>query len=166
MPGPVEGIPDDSGGSDGESPLSWVWDLKPLLGVVSTLTTIATNPKEWLRGHVFQLIAEWIVGTILDGVQYILGWAFFAIERTTSIIVDGLGPLTTPFEVVGNAVVSAIELVYSGAEGAANSAGLAGPPAAAFAFALVVTVLAVVVFAVMKVIPVGEAVEGSVEALR
>ncbi|WP_134671728.1 hypothetical protein [Halorussus marinus] len=162
MPGPVEGVPDDGGGSGGNVLPTWIFNLKPLVGAVSTLTMIASDPETWVR----EIVAEWIVGGILDSVQYALGWAFFAIERTTTIVLDGLGPLATPFEIIGNGAVGAINVVYSAAEGVANAAGLAGPPAAAIAVMAVMTVLAVVAYATLKVIPGSDAVEGGLESLR
>ncbi|WP_132060246.1 hypothetical protein [Halorussus amylolyticus] len=140
----------------------WLNDLQKLAPIAAGLATIGSDPEAWVR----MLIAEWIVGGIIDAAQYVLGWIFFAIERTTSIIVDGLGPLTTPFEVIGDAIVGAFGLIYEAAEGVANTAGLAGPPAAAFAFALVMTLLAAVVYAVIKAFPVTNGIESGLEVLR
>ena len=150
----IDGVPD------------WLTDLKPLVSVAGTLVTVATNPEQWLRSHVFSLIAEWIVTKIISMVQYVLGWAFFAFDRTASIILDVARPLTAPFRILEDALVGAIETVYGVAVGVAHMAGLAGPPAAAFAVALVSAVLAVVVFAVWRAFPVTEALGGGLEALR
>ena len=146
--------------------ISWVTKLYPLVGAVGTLTTVASNPEQWLRAHVFALIAEWVVQKIIGTAQYALGWAFFAIDRTASIILGVAGPLAAPFRIFGDAIVGAIETVYSVALGVAHLAGLAGPPAAAFAVALVSAVLATVVFAVWRAFPVTEAIGGGLEALR
>ncbi|NHN59821.1 MULTISPECIES: hypothetical protein [Halorussus] len=149
----------------------WVGDLKTLTtagsgGIVGTLVTIATDPRDWLRENVFALIAEWIVNQILDGATYIIGWVVFAFDRIASIILDALGPVATPFEIIGDAVVGAVETVYGVALAAAHAAGFTGPPAAAFAVALVSAALAAVVFAVWKALPVTEALGGGMEALR
>lgn len=140
--------------------------LKKLAPFVGTLITVASNPRDWLRTFVFDLIAEWVVGGIIDAVTYFLGWIVFAFERTASIILDVAGPLASPFEILGDAIVGAIETLYSVALGVAHSAGLAGPPAAAFAVALLSALLAVIVFAVWRAFPVTEAIGGGLEALR
>lgn len=144
----------------------WLEDLKPLVSVASTLVAVASNPKEWLRTHVFELIAEWVVRQILDAAQYVLGWVFFAADRTATIILGVAEPLASPFGIVGDAVVGGIEDVYSVPLSLAHSAGLAGPPAAAFAVALVSAMLAVAVFAVWRAFPVTEAIGGGLERLR
>lgn len=146
----IPGIPDD------------FCQLYHLLPVIATLTTIASDPEGWVR----EIIAEWVVGGIIDAVQYILGWVFFAVEKTTTIILDALGPLTTPFEIVGDAIVGGFGLIYGAAEGVANMAGLAGPPAAAFAFAVVMTLLAVGLYTVVRAIPGSGGIESGLEVLR
>lgn len=143
----------------------WMEDLKTLgklsSGAITTLATIASDPETWVR----TVISEWIVGGILDFVQYVLGWAIFAFERTASILNIG-GILTGPIDLLGTIYVGTIERLYEMVYGVAASAGLAAPLAAAFAVTVVLTVLAVVVFAAAKVIPGSDLVEGGLEALR
>lgn len=143
-------------------PGHWLHNLKPLAPIASGLATIGSNPKEW----VYNLIATWLVGGILDAATFVLGWVVFAFERTASILLGAAEPLTDPIELLADAIVGAIETLYSAVYGVAASAGLVGPPAAAFAVAVVLTVLAVVAYAVAKVIPGSDLVEGGLGALR
>lgn len=145
-------------------------NLEKLIGVAGTLVTVATNPEQWLRNNavtfVKSVIGEWIVGGILDGVQYVLGWILFGFERTATIILGVVEPLTSPFTIIGDAIVGGIESMYSVALGVSQTAGLAGPPAAAFAVALVSLFLAAIVYGVLRVIPGSDALEGGLEAIR
>lgn len=129
---------------------------------MGTLVTVATNPEEWLRG----ILNRWVVGGILDAAAFVLGWFLFAYDRMASIIADAAGPLATPFQIIEDAVVGAIETLYGAAIGVAHSAGLAGPPAAALAVAVVMTVVAALAFGLIRVLPGSDFFEGSLEAVR
>lgn len=158
---PTEGaetVGDSTG--DGSSGLSQLATLSA--GAIGTLVTVATNPREWVYG----LIAEWLVTQIIDVVQYVLGWVVFGFERTSSIIQGVAGPLASPFGILEDAIVGAIETMYGLALGVAHSVGFAGPPAAAFAVALNSAVLAAVVYALWRAFPATEALGGSLEAIR
>lgn len=135
--------------------------LRALVPFVGTLVTIATNPEQWLRQFVFGLIAEWVVGGIIDTAEYILGWVFYTYDVVKDAILGIIPPLTSPFRIVEGAVVGAIAGVYDAAQGVAITVGLAGPPAAAFAIAIVLTMLAVVLVGALRVIPGSDAVEGA-----
>lgn len=141
-------------------------DLEKLIPIAGTLVTVASNPKEWLRQYVFELIAEWIVNAILDGTQFVLGWIIFAYERTSSILLTAIPPLQAPFRIFENAAVGVIDTIYGAAIGVAQTAGLAGPPAAAFATVLIGTVLAAVGWGLFKVIPGSDFVEGAAGAFQ
>jgi hypothetical protein len=58
------------------------------------------------------------------------------------------------------AFVGVIDAIYAAAIGVAQTAGLAGPPAAAFAIVLLGTVIVAVSYGVLTVIPGSDAVEG------
>ena len=136
--------------------------LEKLVPLVGTIVTIMSDPKEWVK----TVIAEWVVGGILDAAEIALGWVIFGYEAVRDAILTAIPPLTAPFRILENAVTGVIETVFGAALGVAHMAGLAGPPAAAFAIALLATVLAVVVFALLRVIPGSDALEGGLEALR
>jgi hypothetical protein len=141
-------------------------ELLQLAPVAGTLLTVASNPKEWLRGFVFELIAEWVVGGILDFSQYTLGWVIFAYERSSSILLTAIPPLQAPFRIFEDAVVGVIETMYGLAIGVAQTAGLAGPPAAAFATVLLGTLLAAATWGILSVIPGSDLIEGATGAFR
>jgi hypothetical protein len=161
---------DASGVSLEKLGISWVTKLKPLTeatgGAITTLVAVGSNPEQWLRAHVFKLIAEWLVGQIIDAVQYVLGWVLFGIDRTVSIILDTAGPLASPFVILGDGIVNAIETLYGAVYGVAASAGLAAPLASAFAVAVLSAVLAALVYGLLRAIPGSDAIEGGLEALR
>jgi hypothetical protein len=140
--------------------------LLRLIPWVSTLVTVASNPEQWLRRYVFDLIAEWVVGGILDATQYVLGWFIFAYERTRSILIGVIPQLRAPFTIIENAVVGLIETIFGVAIGVAQTAGLAGPPATAFATVLIGTVLAAISWGAFRVIPGSDFVEGAAEAFQ
>lgn len=146
--------------------MGWITNLRPLAkgggSIAAGLATIGSDPEAW----VYNLIAVWLVDKVIGAVQFVLGWFLFAVERTVSIILGVSGPLSSPLEMFADAVVGAIETIYSAAYGVAASAGLAGPPAAAFAVAVVSAVLAALAYAVVKSIPGSDALEGGLEALR
>lgn len=149
----------------------WINKLRPLAPVAGALATVATNPEKWVRNNLVdviqEVVAEWFVGGILDAAQYVIGWILFVFERTISIILDTVPePLLTPMEVTTSAVNSAIVGIFDGVRGVAESAGLAGPPAWAFAFLLTSLMLIAVLYAMLKLIPGSDAVEGALEGLR
>ena len=145
---------------------NWIDAMEKLAPIAGTLVTIATNPREWLRGYVFELIAEWIVQGILDLSQYSLGWIIFAYERTSSILLTAIPPLQAPFGIIENAVVGVIDTIYGLAIGVAQTAGLAGPPAAAFATVLIGSAIFAIGWGVLNLIPGSDLVEGAAGAFR
>ena len=145
---------------------SWVSNLKVLLPFTTGLVTLMSNPKEWLEEYVYVLVAEWLVGGILDAAQYTLGWIIFAFELTAETVLSAAGPLASPFQIISSAMIGVIETIYAAAVGVAHTAGLAGPPAVAFAIALLSAVLAMVAYALIKVIPGSDALEGAVGVFR
>lgn len=157
-PGVSDGLPEGSG--DGGSGLSKLAELSA--SSIATLVAIASDPEKWLS----TIINKWVVGGTIDAVAYVLGWIAFAAERTSSIILDVAGPMASPFGMIEDGVVGLIEAIFGLVIGVANSAGLVGPPAAAFAVVVVSIALAVVVFAVWRVFPATEAIGGGLEAIR
>jgi len=153
-----------SGGGDGLP--GWLSTLQVLVPLASAIATAGTNPKAWLEEFIFRKVAEWVVGGILDGTQYVLGWVIFAYERTVSILFTALPPLRAPFRIVEDAVVGVIESMFGIATGIAQTAGLAGPPATAFAIVLLGTLLAAVSWAILKAIPGSDLFEGAAEAFQ
>lgn len=144
----------------------WVTDLRALVPIVGTLTTVATNPQEWLRGFIYTLIAEWIVGGIIDAASYVLGWIIFAYERTTRILLDAVPVFESPYLWAESAVVGLIETIFGAARGVATTAGLAGPPAMLFATLLLVTFVLATGYAVFALIPGSDAIEAGIGVFR
>ncbi|QLG62199.1 hypothetical protein [Halorarum salinum] len=144
--------------------VSWsdVRTVQALAPVVSTLLTIASNPEQWVR----VIIAEWVVGGILDAAAYVLGWAIYAFTTVRNVMLDVAGPIATPYTIVESAAVGGIETLYAGIQGSLEALGIAAPIAAAFTVALLVTILAVTAFAILYLIPGSDAAEGALEALR
>lgn len=141
----------------------WVQSLQVLAPVASTLATVATDPEEWLRGFVFDLIAEWIVSAVLGVAEYAIGWVIFAFERFASIVLTAVPVLESPFRIAGNTATGAIETLFAAVRGIATTAGLTGPPATAFAVVLSVSVVLAIGVAVWRLIPGSDAIEGGIE---
>ncbi|WP_311170645.1 hypothetical protein [Halobellus ordinarius] len=152
--------------SDGNVLPDYVSTLEHLVPLATAIATAGSNPKAWLEDFIFRKIGEWVVGGILNGTQFVLGWIIFAYERTTSILIGVIPQLQAPFTILENAVVGVIETIYGAAIGVAQTAGLAGPPATAFATVLIGTVLFATAWGILKVIPGSDFVEGAAGAFR
>lgn len=144
----------------------WVKTLRALVPLAATIGTTASNPQEWLTAFIKTVVAEWVVGGILDAATYVLGWFIFAYERVRSIILDAVPPLTAPIRIIESAIVGAVETFYGAILGVAQLAGLAGPPAAAVAIVIMGTLVVGLGYATFRVIPGSDAVEGFTEAFR
>jgi len=144
-------------------PNEWVRTLQALAPITGTLVTVATNPKEWLDTFVRTIVAEWFVGGIIDAGAYGLGWLIFAYERTTSILLDAVPVLESPYLMAEDVAVGGIETIFGAARTIAEAAGLAGPPALLFATLLLVTVVLATGYAVWRLIPGSDAIEGGIE---
>lgn len=157
-----------SGGQNGGgvSLPGYVSTLQVLVPLASAIATAGSNPQAWLEDFIFRTVAEWIVGGILDGTQFVLGWIIFAYERSSSILLTAIPPLQAPFRILEGAAVGVIDTIYGAAIGVAETAGLAGPPAAAFATVLIGTVLAAIGWGLFSVIPGSDFVEGAAEAFQ
>lgn len=164
MSDPNPSLSDGLPGEDPDPTVGPEW-YQAIKALGMAIAAAGSNPQEWLENFIKTVILDWIVGGILDAAAFVLGWISFAFERTASILNIG-GMLTDPLDLLGDAIVGAIEQLYGGVYSVAVSAGLAAPLAAAFAVTVVLTVLAVVVFAVAKVIPGSDFVEGGLGALR
>lgn len=147
--------------SSGDSVPSWIGSLKILVPFAGTLATIAADPEEYVR----EIVAEWVVGGVIDATQYVLGWFIFAYERIRRIILDAIPILTTPTRIVESAVVGLVETIYGAARGVATTAGLAGPPATAAAAGLVVLTTGALLLGLARTIPGSDLVEGTLEGL-
>jgi len=139
----------------------WISDLRVLAPVAGTLATIAADPEEFIR----EIVAEWIVGGFLNALQYVLGWIIYSYEEIRTIILDAIPILTTPTRTVENAVVGVVDTIYGAAQSVAYTAGLAGPPAAAFAIGLMVLLAGSLTLGVLYLIPGSDLVEGTLEGL-
>ena len=158
------------GGGAGYSPPDWLSQLKPLAAVAGTLVTVASNPAQWARNNlvdvVREIVAVWIVGGFLDATQYVLGWFVFAYERTREILLDAIPILETPTDVAESAITGVIGAIYGLIKGIARSAGLAGPPAAAFTVGVMVLITGAVLYGGYRVIPGSDFVEGTLDGVR
>jgi hypothetical protein len=154
-----------TGGGGSELP-GWLSTLQVLVPLASAIAAAGTNPKAWLEDFIFRKVAEWVVGGVINSTQYVLGWLIFAYERTVSILFTALPPLRAPFSIVEDAVVGVIDSMFGLAVDIAQTAGLAGPPATAFAIVLLGTLIAAVSWAILKAIPGSDLFEGAAEAFR
>lgn len=139
----------------------WVTDLRVLAPVAASLAALVSNPKQWLEDTVRTIIAEWIVGSILDAWTFVLGWVIYAFDQTVSVLLTAVPILEGPFQMGAEAWDSVIELLFGAARDVAREAGLAGPPATALVFVLVGTVTLAVIVGTWKVIPGSDFVEGA-----
>lgn len=148
---------------------SWVTALKPLVPFVSALVTIASNPAEWVR----QNLGELVVSEIFDFVGFLIGRGFDVVE----ILVDGLWSAVTSLLVglgpAGRALLEVPGALYGPVRAVAGELGIAAPVVAAFAVSVVtaLTVLVLRVYlqgqtqAALDAIPGGEGVNGVTDAL-
>jgi len=141
----------------------WLTHLRVLTPLATTIAAAGTNPQAWLESFVRTLVAEWVVGGIIEAGAYGLGWLIFAYERTTSILLDAIPVLESPYLMAEDAAVGGIETLFGAARSVAEAAGLAGPPAMLFATLLLVTVVLATGYAVWRLIPGSDAVEGGIE---
>lgn len=132
-------------------------ELLRLVPFVGTLVAVASNPVGWassnLADWVRELVANWVVGGVIDATQFVLGWVLFGAERIASIVLEASGPLRSPFTILGDASVSAITGLYAAVRGVAASAGLAGPVASTVAVVVLVSLVLAVGVAVLSVVP-------------
>jgi hypothetical protein len=140
----------------------WIGSLKQLAPVAGLLATIAADPEEVIR----EIVAERVVEQILDATQYVLGWFVFAYERTRNIILDAAPILTTPANLTESAVGGVFDLLYGAVQGIARTAGLAGPPAAAFTISVIVLLLGSLLIGGIYLIPGSDLVQGTLEGVR
>lgn len=140
--------------------------LRVLLPLATTIGTAASNPQEWLRGFVQTVVAEWFVGGIIEAAAWIFAKILWAYDYVTRIILDAIPWLEAPIESVENLYVGVVEWIFGAAQGVAHSAGLVGPPAAAFAWAIVVLLTVALLYGAVKVLPGSDFVEGGLEGIR
>lgn len=144
---------------------SWVYALKPLVGVASGLATIGSDPEKWVQ----EVVAEWFVGGALDALQYGIGWIIYSFDLWRTAILDAAGPVASPYLIMESVLVGTIETIYGAVRGVVEIAGLAGPPAAAVSIALLSAFLAAVAYALVYIalnwIPGSGTIEGLEENL-
>lgn len=140
--------------------------LRVLLPLATAIGTAASNPQEWLRGFVQTVVAEWIVGGIIDAAAWVFAKILWAYDYVTGIILDAIPWLTAPIESLENLWIGVVEWIFGAAQGVAHSAGLAGPPAAAVAWGIVMILTIASFYAVVYLIPGSDFVEGALEGVR
>jgi hypothetical protein len=143
---------------------AWILDLRPLVPLVSTLTTIATNPERWIRRNLGEFVVRevfdlgaWLIGIGLEGFGLVSG----SLSTAGDSLLEALGP-------VGESIRGIPGLIYDPIYQLALSGGLAAPIASAvavvFAGSLAVALIYVLVYAALSVIPGADGVRGGIEA--
>ena len=142
----------------------WIFSLRPLVPLVSTLTTIATNPQKWIRENlgnfvvreVFDL-ASWLIGIGLEGFSIVSG----SITKAGDTFLVALGPVGESFRTVPGLIYDPIyEIALSGGLGAP----IASAVAVVIAGSIAVGVVYVLVYAGLSVIPGADGVRGGIES--
>ncbi|WP_049935344.1 hypothetical protein [Haloplanus natans] len=139
--------------ADGPTIPDWILDLRPLVPLVNTLITIATNPQRWIRNNLGEFVvrevfdlAGYLIGLVLEAVSIVTGQISLAVDS----LLEGLGP-------VGEALRTVPGLIYDPVYEIAVSGGLGAPIASAIAAviagSIAVGVIYVLVYAGISVIP-------------
>ena len=143
---------------------SWVLDLRPLVPIVSTLTTIASNPQRWIRQNLGEFVVtevfdlgSWLIGIVLEGFGLVSG----SITKAGDSFLVALGP-------VGESIRGIPGMIYDPIYQLALSGGLAAPIASAVAVviagSIAVAIAYVIAYAALSVIPGADGVRGGIEA--
>jgi len=144
--------------------LGWITELRPLVPIVGTLTTIASNPERWIRQNLAEFVVTEIfaVGSWLIGI-FLEGWALVAGSLTDAgdSFLVALGP-------VGEAIRGLPGLIYDPIYQLALSGGLAAPIASAVAVVIAgsfaVALIYVLAYGLLSMIPGADGVRGGLEA--
>jgi hypothetical protein len=150
--------------AEGPTLPGWIFNLRPLVPIVSTLTTIATNPQRWIRQNLGEFVvtevfdfAGWLIGIVLEGFGLVSG----ALTDAGDSYLAALGP-------VGESIRGLPGLIYDPIYQLALSGGFAAPIASAIAVVIAgsvaVGVAYVLVYAALSVIPGADGVRGGIEA--
>jgi len=142
----------------------WIFDLRPLVPLVSTLTTIATNPEQWIRQNLAEFVvtevfgvASWLIGIVLEG----FGLVSSSLTDAGDSVLVALGP-------VGESIRAIPGLIYDPIYEIALSGGLAAPIASAIAVviagSIAVAVIYVIAYGLLSIIPGADGVRGGIEA--
>jgi len=125
-------------------------ELLMLVPVASTLVTVATNPVQFLRGPVLEIVLE---ALILRPAAWVLGYLLEGFAIVTGAVSDVGGIITDPIIIVRDAFLSAVNGAYAVLYGSLTGLGLAAPIATVVTVAIFVAVLVTVLLAVVSVIP-------------
>ena len=135
----------------------WVKSLKALVPVASTLVTVATNPVQFLRGPVLEIVLQELV---IGPAAWVYGYVLQAFGIVADAI-DILPPiLTDPFRWVADIWVAGIATYYSSMEGLLGAFGLGAPIAGAAATAILLVILLTLALAIWNLIPGTDTLEG------
>lgn len=140
----------DSGGSTNPK-------LAALLAVSGTLITIATNPVQFLKGPVLTIVLETFV---IKPVAFVYGYILTGVGIVEDAILDLPPILTRPFVWAGDLVTGVIGSIYGSIEGMLRMLGLGAPIAGALAVAIGLVLLFTLIYAVWKLIPGTDTLEG------
>jgi hypothetical protein len=157
-------------GGGGTTLPSWIFDLKPLAGVVTTLVTIATNPVAWFRRNLGELVVTEVLeagGTLIGYGLTVVGIVTESISAAVGSFLRGLGP-------AGRAILDVPGFLYDPIRAVARDLGVAAPVVATVAVVVAgsLTVLMVRVYlegttqAALDAIPGAEGVNGVASAVR
>lgn len=129
---------------------SWT-DLKDLApGAIATLITVATNPVEWFRGHFLGLVVEYVIFRPLAwGLAHVVA----GFERVAGILAGGGPILASPFVLLGDKIVGAVNTLYRGLYGLLEPAPFTAPIATVATVVIVLTIVVAVAVALASVLP-------------
>lgn len=135
---------------------SWLFALRPLVPIASTLVTVATNPVQYFRGPFLELAVEYVV---LRPLGWALGYVLGAFETVASVIGRTGGILADPIFQVSSALVGAVNGVYSLVYATMQGTGFAAPLALTVTAVVVGVVVLSVLYGIARVIPGSDALE-------
>jgi hypothetical protein len=125
-------------------------ELLMLVPVASTLVTVATNPVQFLRGPVLEIVLE---ALILRPTAWVLEYLLEGFAIVTGAVSDVGEILSDPIIIVRDAFLSAVNGAYAVLYGSLTGLGLAAPVATVATVAVFVVVLVTVLYAAASVIP-------------
>lgn len=143
---------------------TWITDLRPLVPVVGTLTTIATNPKAWIK----QNLAEFVIGQIVGLFAWFYEWILVGFNIIGGSILNAADSAIRSLEPAGRALRELPMIVYEPVYAIARSGGLAAPIAAAIATLIAGSIallfITTLAYALLSVVPGGDGVRDGVKA--
>lgn len=135
----------------------WLFDLKKLAPIATTLVTVAKNPIQFLRGPVLEIVIRHF---ILRPAAWVYGYVLQAVDIVQDAILTLPPILKMPILWITDPLIGVINTLYGSVRGVMMSLGLGAPLAGAVAVAIALVVILTIAYAIYKLVPGTDALEG------